>query len=133
MGENCGTKKSLAGIYVLIIQVGEDISVDVGALGERVFEKGLYAYVGSAQANLEQRVKRHLRREKKKFWHIDYLLDKPASKIIKVFYKKAGKLEECETASIIAPIASVRRGRSTVSVHSGLPASSRSAKTSPDE
>jgi Uri superfamily endonuclease len=101
LGENCGTKKSLAGIYVLIIQVGEDISVDVGALGETVFEKGLYAYVGSAQANLEQRVKRHLRREKKKFWHIDYLLDNSASKIIKVFYREAGKTEECETARII--------------------------------
>ena len=88
----------MKGIYVLIIRVAEDISVDVGALGKRVFPKGLYAYVGSAQTNLEQRVKRHLRSEKRKFWHIDYLLDNPAAKIIKVFFKEAEKAEECEIA-----------------------------------
>jgi Uri superfamily endonuclease len=81
--------------------VGEDISVDVGALGETVFAKGLYAYVGSAQTNLEQRVKRHLRREKRKFWHIDYLLDNPTAEIVKVFFKEAVKTEECKTARII--------------------------------
>lgn len=93
--------KRWQGIYVLIIQVGEDICVDVGALGETVFGKGLYAYVGSAQTNLEQRVKRHLRKEKKKFWHIDYLLDQPAAKIVEVFFKEAAKPEECKTAKVI--------------------------------
>jgi Uri superfamily endonuclease len=94
-------KAALKGIYVLIIRVAEDIDVNVGALGEMAFTKGLYAYVGSAQANLEQRVKRHLRSEKRKFWHIDYLLDNPSAEIIKVFFKKAAKAEECETARAI--------------------------------
>ena len=94
-------KAALKGIYVLIIRVAEDIDVNVGALGEMVFTKGLYAYVGSAQANLEQRVKRHLRSEKRKFWHIDYLLDHPAAKIVEVFFKEASKPEECKTAKVI--------------------------------
>jgi Uri superfamily endonuclease len=94
-------KKSGRGIYVLIIQVGKDISVDVGALGKTAFTEGLYAYVGSAQTNMEQRVKRHLRSEKRKFWHIDYLLDNPAAKIVKVFFKEADKAEECKTANVI--------------------------------
>ena len=88
----------MKGIYVLIVHVTKDINVNIGALGRTAFTKGLYAYVGSAQNNLEQRVKRHLRSEKRKFWHIDYLLDNPAAKIIKVFFKEAVKDEECKTA-----------------------------------
>ena len=38
---------ALKGIYVLIIQVGEDSDVDIGTLGKIAFMKGLYAYVGS--------------------------------------------------------------------------------------
>jgi Uri superfamily endonuclease len=91
----------LKGIYVLIIRVAEDISVNVGALGRTVFPKGLYAYVGSAQTNMEQRVKRHLRSEKRKFWHIDYLLDNSATKIVTVFFKEVAKAEECKTAKFI--------------------------------
>jgi Uri superfamily endonuclease len=30
--------------------------------------------VGSAKKNFEKRIERHLRRRKKKFWHVDYLL-----------------------------------------------------------
>ena len=90
------------GIYVLVVSVGKDINVDVGALGRVNFEKGLYAYVGSAQNNLEKRIKRHLRKTKQKFWHIDYLLDDDNVKVLKVFYKHAGKSEECKAASRIA-------------------------------
>jgi Uri superfamily endonuclease len=92
----------LQGIYVLIIQVTKDINLNIGALGKIAFTKGLYAYVGSAQTNLEQRIKRHLRKEKRRFWHIDYLLDNPAAKITKVLFKKANKTEECKTAKIIS-------------------------------
>jgi Uri superfamily endonuclease len=91
----------LKGIYVLIIHVAKDINVNIGALGRTAFVKGLYAYVGSAQTNLEQRVKRHLRKEKKRFWHIDYLLYNPTAKIIKVFFKEAAKDEECKIAKHI--------------------------------
>jgi Uri superfamily endonuclease len=91
----------LKGVYILIIQVGEDIDVDVGALGRIAFKKGLYAYVGSAQTNLEKRIKRHRRKEKRKFWHVDYLLDNAAAKIVKVFYKQVAKTEECAIAKEI--------------------------------
>jgi Uri superfamily endonuclease len=86
------------GVYVLIISVGKDIKVNVGALGSIFFERGLYAYVGSAQNGLERRVQRHLRKAKKKFWHIDYPLDDDAVRIVKVFYKEAEKSEECRIA-----------------------------------
>ena len=89
---------SVKGVYVLVISVDEDIEVDVGALGSISFEKGLYAYVGSAQNGLEKRVERHLGRAKRKFWHIDYLFDHDAVRVVKVFYKEAGKAEECRIA-----------------------------------
>ena len=85
----------MKGIYVLIILVDKNIDVNVGALGKISFKKGLYAYVGSAQNNLEKRVKRHFKKHKRSFWHIDYLLLKTHVKIVKVFYKDAGKAEEC--------------------------------------
>jgi Uri superfamily endonuclease len=91
----------LKGVYVLIIQVDEDIDVNVGALGRLTFKKGLYAYVGSAQNKLEQRVKRHLGKEKRRFWHVDYLLDDDATKVVEVFYEQADKTEECAIAGVI--------------------------------
>ena len=91
----------LKGVYVLIIQVDEDTDVNVGAIGRLTFKKGLYAYVGSAQNNLEQRVKRHLRKEKRKFWHVDYLLGNEATKVVEVLYEQADKTEECAIAGVI--------------------------------
>lgn len=88
----------MKGIYVLIISVDKDVSVNVGALGKISFKKGLYAYVGSAQNSLEKRVKRHFKKVKRRFWHIDYLLARKNVGIVKVFYKEAGKTEECKTA-----------------------------------
>lgn len=84
---------------MLIIQVTKDTNVTVGALGNFAFKNGLYAYVGSAQNNLELRVKRHLRKEKTLFWHIDYLLRDENAKIIEVLFQKAGKKEECAIAN----------------------------------
>jgi len=81
------------GVYVLVISVVKDIKVNVGALGGISFEKGLYAYVGSAQNSLEKRIARHVRKGKRKFWHIDYLLDDDAVRVGKVFCKEVDKSE----------------------------------------
>jgi len=95
-------EKLLKGIYVLIIQINKTIRPKIGALGELTFPAGLYAYVGSAQNNLELRVKRHKRREKRLFWHIDYLLNNEAAKIIDIYYRQDGKTVECHIASLLA-------------------------------
>lgn len=88
----------MRGIYVLIVSVSKNIRVNIGALGNIFFKRGLYAYVGSAQNGLEKRIERHLEKSKRKFWHIDYLLENDAVEIVKVFYKKADKSEECKVA-----------------------------------
>jgi len=90
------------GVYVLVISVSKDAKLNVGALGGVNFEEGLYAYVGSAQNNLEKRIERHLGKVKRKFWHVDYLLDDDAVRVVKAFYREAGRSEECRIARRLA-------------------------------
>lgn len=88
----------MKGIYILLIEVSKNIEVKIGSLGKIKFDKGNYVYIGSAQNSLEKRVARHKSKNKKTFWHIDYLLNNKYAKILKIFYKKAGKTEECKIA-----------------------------------
>ena len=92
----------MKGIYVLIIKLSNTVSVEVGALGKLTFDGGLYAYVGSAQNNLELRVQRHKRKKKQLFWHIDYLLNDKAATITDVLYTLGDKPKECQIASKLA-------------------------------
>lgn len=92
----------MKGIYVLIIKLSKNISADVGALGKLTFNGELYAYVGSAQNNLELRVQRHKRKNKRLFWHIDYLLNDEAATVTEVLYTHGDKSRECQIASKLA-------------------------------
>ena len=72
----------MKGTYCLIINVKKDVKIKIGkVLGEIEFKKGCYLYVGSAMNSLEKRVQRHLSKDKKKHWHIDYLLLNDSSNI----------------------------------------------------
>ncbi len=57
------------------------MTIRIGALGEFEFPEGDYIYTGSAVKNLRQRVDRHLSKDKKMRWHIDYLLAAPEAEI----------------------------------------------------
>ena len=61
------------GTYVLAVTLGSPADIRVGALGILHFDAGLYIYVGSAMGGLDQRLSRHLRKDKPLRWHIDYL------------------------------------------------------------
>lgn len=86
----------MKGSYVLLMELRTDQEIKVGKLGRIKFRKGYYAYVGSALNNIEARVGRHLSKEKKLRWHIDYLLTK--AKIKEVICRESDKREECEIA-----------------------------------
>jgi len=88
----------MKGVYILVLNISKNLQAKIGFLGKIKFDKGIYAYVGSAQNNLEKRIARHMSKNKKKFWHIDYLLDSEFTKVINVFYKKSRKIEECKIA-----------------------------------
>jgi Uri superfamily endonuclease len=48
-------------------------NVIVGKLGLLNFPPGTYIYTGRHQTNLAKRINRHLRKEKKIHWHIDFI------------------------------------------------------------
>ncbi len=70
------------GFYQLILYKDKESKIKIGKKGDANFPEGYYIYTGSALNGLEGRIKRHLRKHKEKFWHIDYLL--PYCKILKV-------------------------------------------------
>jgi Uri superfamily endonuclease len=110
----------MRGTYALLVQVPHDIRVTVGKLGTLEFAAGWYAYVGSALGGLEGRVKRHAREEKRKHWHVDYLLTK--GQIGDVIYGEGEERKECEIAKKLAEqFRSVRGfGSSDCGCHSHL-------------
>jgi Uri superfamily endonuclease len=89
----------MKGTYVLLLKLEAPRKIRAGSLGLMEFRKGYYAYVGSGMGSLEKRIERHLRRKKRKFWHIDYLLAK--GKVKKVLFWDSEKVE-CELAKGLA-------------------------------
>jgi len=65
--------------YQLTIEISAAVTLQIGRLGNFTFRPGAYLYSGSARRGLRSRINRHLRREKKLRWHIDYLLDSPVA------------------------------------------------------
>ncbi|WP_226480639.1 GIY-YIG nuclease family protein [Natrinema amylolyticum] len=92
----------MSGTYVLVIDVPRSTSIEVGALGDREFPAGAYAYVGSAFGpGGFSRVDRH--REladgdrETRHWHIDYLLGHSATHLeTAITFPNADR--ECELA-----------------------------------
>lgn len=72
--------------YILLVFLKSEIEKVVGRLGKVKLSAGYYVYVGSARLNFEHRIRRHLTRKKKLFWHIDYLLSDAKAKVVDVFY-----------------------------------------------
>ena len=66
----------MKGSYVLLIKLSEEQTITVGSLKALHFPRGYYAYIGSAMGGLKARISRHLKSNKKRHWHIDYLLEK---------------------------------------------------------
>ena len=85
------------GYYQLLLYLDRKSRIKIGKKGGYDFPKGYYIYTGSALNGLEVRINRHLRKEKKNFWHIDYIL--PHCKILKIIQcNQNGKnaVTECE-------------------------------------
>lgn len=63
------------GTYVLVLELREEESLEIGGLGEHRFRPGRYLYVGSAfgPGGVAGRLRHHVRRTSRPHWHIDYL------------------------------------------------------------
>lgn len=63
------------GSYVLVLAAPQSLRLEVGRLGWVTLTPGYYVYFGSAMGpgGLRARLGRHLRPDKTRRWHIDYL------------------------------------------------------------
>ena len=77
-------KKNQFRSYQLVLKIPEETNIKIGKLGVFTFPAGQYIYTGSAEKNMEHRIKRHLKNDKKIHWHIDYLTIHPSIEVIDV-------------------------------------------------
>lgn len=83
-------------MYVLILKLNQEYYLRAGRLSPAQFPPGIYFYVGRAKKGLYSRINRHLRKEKKFYWHIDYFLQRAQ---VEEVWIKPGCVDECLTAS----------------------------------
>jgi Uri superfamily endonuclease len=84
------------GSYILLIEISQGVCMEIGALGPLEFPQGFYAYCGSALGGLATRINRHLRREKKLRWHVDYLLEE--GRVRGMMFAVTNERFECQLA-----------------------------------
>lgn len=88
------------GVYILELFLQNQTPLQVGKLGEFLFDPGYYYYCGSAQGGLHRRLQRYLQKNRTLHWHIDYLLEYT---LLHRIYTFAGeKNVECELAQLLA-------------------------------
>ncbi len=92
------------GAYILYLDVKQPLTLYVGSLKTIFLPQGRYAYIGSARAGIESRIRRHKRLVEKKtgkcHWHIDYLLVHPQIQLAGETAVTGGS--ECEISHQIA-------------------------------
>jgi sugar fermentation stimulation protein A len=90
------------GCYIIVLRLDKGQAVAINSLGTIRFKKGYYCYVGSALANLTQRVERHKRLTKKHHWHIDHL--RAVAIVHAAIPIRASEDLECELAAALKDI-----------------------------
>ena len=79
----------MEGTYTLLVELDRPATVEVGALGEHAFDRGWYAYTGSAFGpGGFARVERHRElaagERDARHWHVDHLLGHPDAAVREV-------------------------------------------------
>ena len=90
------------GGYLLLTKLPEEEKITVGRMGSQYFPRGYYLYAGSAMNGLKRRIDRHLKKQKRLHWHIDYLLEKASIEEI-ICIETENKIE-CELAQRLGNI-----------------------------
>ena len=81
------------------------ITLEIGRLGIYALPAAIYIYAGSAlgPGGIYARVERHLRRNKPKHWHIDFL--RPYVDVISVYYSTTPQHLECIWTQALSKLA----------------------------
>lgn len=91
------------GCYVVVLEVAGDVPVEAKTLKVTV-TRGIYLYIGSAggPGGLRARIRRHLRKRKRVWWHIDWLTSSDNVKVVGAVYCEASQCGPQGEASIAA-------------------------------
>ena len=89
-----------AGTYALLCFNKSEKRLNIGKLGKFIFKRGYYTYTGSAlgMGGLRSRVYRHLKQDKSKHWHMDFLRESVS--ILEIWCLYGNERMECRWASI---------------------------------
>jgi len=94
---------AVKGVYALVIDISREVRIEIGSLGKHLLRKGCYVYVGSAKGpgGLRGRISRHLRKNRRKRWHVDYVLEIGEVKLIAYV---ASDISECSVVKKLLKI-----------------------------
>ena len=93
------------GAYILVLELRKPFLGRIGSLGMIQLEPGTYLYVGSARGpgGLRARIGRHVSKEKRVRWHIDYLTTFEGVKpVAVVFAETENDVETLLSAGLMA-------------------------------
>lgn len=83
----------------MVLRVSRRTRIKVGGLGSISFPAGHYVYVGSAlgrgSSGLQDRIGRHLKKDKHLRWHIDFLLNAREVAVVAAVYSETRSPAEC--------------------------------------
>jgi Uri superfamily endonuclease len=91
--------KPLPGTYALLLALDAPVQLEVGRLGQILFESPYYMYVGSAfgPGGLQARISHHTQPVRRLHWHIDYL--RQVADVIGIWYSADRVRFECAWAN----------------------------------
>ncbi|MHB1005953.1 MAG: GIY-YIG nuclease family protein [Chloroflexota bacterium] len=95
-----------AGTYALVLRLDNETQIEVGRLGRQRFPPGYYVYAGSALGGLAARLARHLRLDKPRHWHVDYL--RPHTRVLAAYALVGAERFECALARALAALPDAR-------------------------
>jgi sugar fermentation stimulation protein A len=90
------------GTYLLVLYLAEQVTCEVGRLGQHRVQPGWYVYVGSALGGLGARLRRHARQVKSRHWHIDALRE--VAELVSIAVRVGNDRLECATAARVAAL-----------------------------
>ena len=90
----------MRGSYILLLHLPGAGGIAIGRLGTIHFQKGFYAYVGSAMGGFTARLNHHLHPIKKPHWHIDYL--RCRAPVTDIILCESEQRQECSIAQALA-------------------------------
>jgi Uri superfamily endonuclease len=102
----------MKGTYTILVRCKGASFSTFGKLGRARLRKGHYLYTGSAlgsgAVSLEGRLERHMRRQKRLRWHVDYLTSRRDCNVTGAVYVVSNSRLECRVNSSISKELDVR-------------------------